>query len=90
MCGATTTFALLAHFRLLEGVVNQPFAALLFAMTVTTLVISVLEVVGPRDRWLRLYRRIEPWEASLAIGFLVFMAIGWVYKIISMTIANGY
>ena len=50
MCGATTTFALLADFRLLEGVVNQPFAALLFAMTVTTLVISVLEVVGPRDR----------------------------------------
>jgi hypothetical protein len=84
MCGATTTFALLAHFRFLEGVVNQPFAALLYVMTVTAFVISVMEALRPRNRWAALYKRIEPWEGISAVAFLALMAIGWIYKILSM------
>ena len=86
MCGATTTFALLAHLRVLEGVLNQPFAALLFGMTVWALVVATLEVMRPRNRWGLVYERIAPWEGLLAIGFLGAMVIGWIYKISYMYI----
>lgn len=89
MCGATTTFALLAHFRVLEGLLNQPFAAVLFLLTVWALLVSALEVLRPRNRWSLIYDRISPWEGVLAIGFLVLMVIGWFYKIMHMYMSGG-
>ena len=80
MCGATTTFTLLAHLRVVEGLVNQPFASLLFGATVTVFSISVAEVVTPRDRWRKLLDRVEPVEGYLAVLFLTLMGFGWVYK----------
>jgi hypothetical protein len=85
MCGATTSFTLMAHFRPLEALVNQPFASLLFCMTVAVFGVSVAEVVQPRDRWIRFSRWIEPWEGKLAVAFLGFMGLAWVYKIVLMT-----
>ena len=81
MCGATTTFTLLAHLHVVQGVVNQPFAAVLFALTVFVFAVSVSEVVLPRARWERLFRVLAPYEGPLAAGFLVMMALGWLYKI---------
>lgn len=81
MCGATTTFALMAHLRPLEAALNQPFAALLFVLTVWVFGISVAEVVQPRSRWTRLLDWIEPVEAWLAAAFLGFMGLSWMYKI---------
>ncbi len=80
MCGATTTFSLMAHARVVEAVVNQPFATLLFVMTVGVFAVSVAEAVQPRRRWSRLSRWLEPREGWLAVGFLGFMLVAWAYK----------
>lgn len=84
MCGATTTFALMAHLRVIEALINQPFAAFLFLLTVITFAISVAEVLVPRGRWGKLLRPLERYEGWLAIAFLGFMALGWLYKTIQM------
>ena len=84
MCGATTSFTLMAHLRPVEALLNQPFASLLFCMTVGVFGVSVAEVVQPRDRWIRVSRWIEPWEGGLAVAFLGFMGLAWIYKIVLM------
>jgi len=80
MCGATTSFTLMAHLRPLDALVNQPFAAGLFLMTTAVFAISLSETVDPRGRWGRIIRRLEPWEGHLATLFLIAMGIGWAYK----------
>jgi len=84
MCGATTTFTLMAHLRPLQAFLTQPFAALLFCMTVGVFGVSVAEVVQPRDRWIRFSDWIEPYEGWLSVAFLGFMAAAWAYKIFMM------
>jgi len=84
MCGATTTFTLMAHLRPLQAVMTQPFAVLLFCMTVGVFGVSVAEVIQPRDRWIRFSDWIEPWEGRLAVAFLAFMGVAWLYKIYLM------
>ena len=81
MCGATTTFALMAHGRLFAGLLNQPFASLLFALSVAALAVAVSELVAPRQRWTRIAKAMEPYEGWLAAGFLGFMCAAWIYKI---------
>ncbi len=80
MCGATTSFALMAHLRPLDAFVNQPFSASLFLLSATVFGISAAEVVDPRQRWGRIFRTIEPVESVLAVLFLVAMGLGWAYK----------
>lgn len=80
MCGATTSFALMADLRVPEALYNQPFAVFLFLLTFAVLGVATAEVVAPRDRWVRILDRIEPWEGWLAGGFLGAMALGWAWK----------
>ncbi len=80
MCGATTTFTLMAHLRPIDALINQPFAALLFVLAAAAFGVSVAEVIDPRARWSRISRWLEPREAWLATGFLGLMGLGWVYK----------
>src|SRR5690606_22474872 len=56
MCGATTTFALMAHLRPVDALLNQPFAALLFLLTIGTFGVATAELLQPRGRWGRLLR----------------------------------
>lgn len=84
MCGATTTFSLLAHARPLEAALNQPFAALLFLVTVGVFAVAAAEVVLPRDRWARLGRLLGPWEGVLSSVFLFTLIVGWLWKILIM------
>jgi hypothetical protein len=81
MCGATTTFALLAHFRVIDGVLNQPFAALLFALTCGMLAVAIAEVADPRGRWGRMLGWFERYEVAAGVGFLALMAASWIYKL---------
>jgi hypothetical protein len=81
MCGATTTFTLWAHLDPIRGIVNQPFASLLFLMTLGTLGLSLVELVDPRDRWRRLLSTLAPYEGRLATAFLAIMGLSWIYKI---------
>lgn len=80
MCGATTTFALMAHLRPVEAALNQPFAALLFGVTLASFAIGVAELARPVGRWERLATALRPWEGGIAAGGLVLMAMGWIYK----------
>jgi hypothetical protein len=81
MCGATTTFALMADLQWLKGFVNQPFAALLCLATVSGFVVSLMEAVRPRQRWSWVLKHIEPWEMWIAVGTLVTMGLAWMYKL---------
>ena len=81
MCGATTTFAMMADLRPIAALNNQPFAAFLFLLMTFVFVVALSEVVYPRDRWGRIATFLAPWEGLLATGFLVFMGLGWLYKI---------
>ena len=81
MCGATTTFALLADGFLGEGFRNQPFAAVLFLLTVAATGISLSEVIQPRARWARVGKWVEPIETQLAMIFVAALFVGWTYKV---------
>jgi hypothetical protein len=87
MCGATTTFTLMAHLRPFTALLTQPFAALLFLMTVGVFGVSAAEVIAPRRRWQRMLTAIEPIEGLLAGAFLAFMGVAWLYKIWMMSAA---
>lgn len=84
MCGATTTFALMADLRVVEAFATQPFAALLFGLTVVVSGVALAEALLPTGRWERISARVSPWEGHLAAGFLVAMIAGWIYKIAVM------
>jgi hypothetical protein len=81
MCGATTTFALMTDLHILDGVLNQPFAAVLWLLTVVGFAIALAEALVPTGRWRRLASWIAPVEQRLAVLFLVFMITAWAYKI---------
>lgn len=84
LCGGTTTFSLMAHGHVLEAFVTQPFAALLFVLTLGLLGVAGAEAIVPTGRWRRLSARVAPYEAWLAGGFLLAMMAGWTYKIAVM------
>jgi hypothetical protein len=84
MCGATTSWALLAHGRPVEAVWNQPFASLLFLVAVGTFAVATAEAVWPRGRWTRLSAAIEPHEGTIGATLLVGMIAGWIWKIALM------
>jgi hypothetical protein len=80
MCGATTSFALMAHLHPIQAFLNQPFAAFLFLLSAVVFGIAGAEAVDPRGRWWRIFRALEPVESILAAGFLALMGLGWAYK----------
>lgn len=83
MCGATTTFALMADGRLVDGVVNHPTAALLFTLCLGVAGVAGAEAVWPTGRWQRVGAAVEPWSTVFASGFLVVMMAGWTWKILA-------
>lgn len=89
MCGATTTFAHWAHLQPIQGLINQPFASLLFLMTVATFGISLVETVDPRGRWRQLSDWVGTADLPLSILFLGFMIASWVYKMWLMGLVLG-
>lgn len=84
MCGATTTFALLADGRVLDGLKNQPFAAFLFLADAAVAGISLADAFWPRGRWRRIGDVLRPHESRLAVAFVVAMFVGWIWKIAMM------
>ena len=82
MCGMTTTFTHLAHFEILAGIINQPFGVFLFLMTLFVAIISLLDLLAPKQRITRFLRWVEPYEFRFALFFIGAMILGWLYKII--------
>jgi hypothetical protein len=84
MCGATTSFTLMAHLHVFEALINQPFATGLFLLAAFVFAVSLTELVDPRGRWGKLLYWLEPRETRLALLFLGAMGASWVYKMYLM------
>lgn len=80
MCGMTTTFALMAHLRPLEALVNQPFGIVLFLLTVLGAVLGIGDVVTGRGFVRSALRWVGRREQLFALGLLFGMIGGWIYK----------
>ncbi len=84
MCGMTTTFSLLAHFRGLEAFANQPFGPVLFLGTLLVAAGGLADAVTGRDvlGWgkQKILRNEGRWAVVLFTG----MFIGWAYKAVRM------
>jgi len=80
MCGATTTFSLMADMRWIEGFLNQPFAACLFLVAAGSFAVGAVEAVAPRGRWTRIAAYLQPYELRIVVGLGVFMVLAWIYK----------
>jgi hypothetical protein len=84
MCGMTTTFSLAMHGRLLDALLCQPFALVLFSLTVATVLVSLFELVAPRRRWRRFWGWLGLKEGWIAGALLLGLLLGWVYKLVVM------
>ncbi len=55
MCGMTTTFSLAAHGRFIDALLCQPYGLVLFALTLATALVSLVELIRPNGRWRRFW-----------------------------------
>ena len=81
MCGMTTTFSLMAHYRPLEAFLNQPFGVVLFLITVFVAVSGLLELMNPTRRWRKLYQWVAEKDRWVLSAFFLCFLLGWFYKI---------
>jgi hypothetical protein len=81
MCGMTTTFSLAAHGRLVEALLCQPYGLVLFALTLATALVSLVELVRPRGRWRGFWDWLGLKEGWVAAGLLLGLLAGWLYKL---------
>lgn len=81
MCGMTTTFAHMAHLEPFTAVQTQPFGVVLFLLTLFVGVTAVVELIRPNARWMSLLAWLERYEGRIAIGLLLGLFGGWVYKV---------
>ncbi len=89
MCGATTAFSHLAHGHVVEAVLAQPFAAVLFLVTVALTMLAWAEVLRPAHRWARLADRLERVDGLVAAGGLLGLFGAWAYKLWLATTGAG-
>lgn len=76
-CGFTTTFALAAHFRFIDAIINQPFGFLIFLGTVISIPVGYKVVVKKYSVLVHTHR--WPWR-TIIILTIVGWLIGWAYK----------
>jgi len=84
MCGMTTTFALLAHLRPVDALLNQPFGPVLFALTCVAAAVGWIDMLAASDVVGRVFVWLRPREARVAWGLLAGMMGGWLYKAATM------
>ena len=82
MCGMTTTFSHLAHLQILQGIQNQPFGGVLFAIMLFLGSMGFLDLVYPKKRMLWVWDQFQKYDYLITISLLVGLFLGWVYKII--------
>lgn len=82
MCGMTTTFTLMAHARPIDAFFTQPFGVILFSVTAIAAAVGWIDAISAVGVNRRVLRWIGRWEQKLAIGLLVGMMLGWVYKMV--------
>ena len=82
MCGMTTSFSLYMHARILDGIANQPFSALLFLGTLYTCFLSLLDLVEPRARVSRFLDVLQNLSRTWYIVILLLFLSSWIFKIL--------
>ena len=65
----------------MDAVLNQPFGVVLFLITALTAVYSLLELLSPKRRWLKLYRWIANNDISVLVAFFLGFIGSWLYKV---------
>jgi hypothetical protein len=76
-CGMTTTFALAADGRLVDGFKNQPMGFLIFLTTIV--LVPILAVASIRA--VSLFEATERWPwKRLVLGFIALWLLCWIYK----------
>ncbi len=84
MCGMTTTFTLMAHLRPVDAFFNQPFGVVLFTLTVVGAVVGLFDLVTGRGLFTKVLGWVGRREQVIALGLLVGMFGGWLYKSVIM------
>lgn len=84
MCGATTSWALMADLRVPAAFLAQPFGAVLFLVAVAAAALGVAEAVQPRGRWSRLADAVGQRDALVGGTILLLMFLGWTWKVVQM------
>ena len=84
MCGATTSWALMAHLHPFQAFYNQPFGATLFLLAVAAVALGVAEALLPRQRWSRLAALVARHDRSIGGSVLLLMFVGWTWKLALM------
>ena len=87
MCGMTTSFSLYMHVEILDAIVNQPFSLFIFAGTLYTCCLSLLDLIAPRARLTRFFNFIQNLSRTYYVLALILFLGSWIFKI---TIHNGY
>lgn len=82
MCGMTTSFSLAMHGRLVESFLCQPYGLVLFALTLATALVALVELVRPTGRWRRFWDWLGLKEGWIAAGLLGGLIVGWAYKLL--------
>lgn len=80
MCGMTTTFTLMAHGRVVDAFLNQPFGVVLFCLTLITALVGTVEGVGAPGLGRRVMAVVERREQLFALLLLIGLLGGWIYK----------
>ena len=87
MCGMTTTFSLLAHGHIVDGVLNQPFGSVLFGLTLGSVGLALMELISPRGR----LSSATDWllKRDYLVVLITFAGLtgSWIYKTL---LINGY
>jgi hypothetical protein len=84
----TTTFTHMAHVHPVEALATQPFGVALFLVTLSAFVVGLASLVG-RSWWRPVWMRVLKFELQIAIGTILGMAAGWIYKCVSMGVLDG-
>ena len=84
MCGMTTTFSLLAHGQIWQGIVNQPFGSVLFGLTLSSAALGFMELLRPRGRLSGVMDWLLKHDYQIVLITFAGLAGSWIYKTIRM------
>lgn len=82
MCGMTTTFSLMAHGRVFDALLNQPFGVVLFVTTAVAAMVGAVDLARGRGLWRSGLGWVLRHETRVASLILVGLFAGWIYKIL--------
>lgn len=79
-CGMTTTFSLMMHGAIMEGIINQPAGALIYLFSIISIITCAIFVAyGKIIRYIGFHLI----SGRVVTGALLLLGLGWIYKLIT-------